>query len=99
MGELLNAFERTADAASTLPVDDALVEAGRTIARRVDEAVATAEGQEVTKALYLVPHLNNILREMLATPLSRKANGIEDGGESSGGSKLGKLRSVNGGKS
>lgn len=57
-------------------VDAALIEAGRKIADRVDEAVYDGEGQEVTKALYLVPHMVNILRELLATPASRQAAGI-----------------------
>lgn len=54
-------------------VDGALAEAGRKIADRIDEAIATGEGQELTKALYLTPHLMNILTKMLATPESRDA--------------------------
>lgn len=52
-------------------VDGALIEAGRTIARRVDEAIATGDGLETTKTMYLLPHLTNVLRELLATPASR----------------------------
>ena len=72
---LRDAFDESAKTSADLNPgwDAALVEAGRKIADRVDEAVATGEGQEVTKALYLVPHMLNVLREMLATPASRSA--------------------------
>lgn len=69
------AFDLSARTAQDLnsEVDAALVEAGRKIADRVDEATATGEGQEVTKALYLLPHMLNVLREMQATPAARTA--------------------------
>lgn len=93
--QLRGAFdESVAASAHVRPVDQALVEAGRTIADRVDEAVAQGEGQELTKALYLVPHLNNILRELLATPASRVAAGITEDKGAKG--KLAELRSING---
>lgn len=76
-------------------VDKALIEAGRTIADRVDAAVALGEGQEVTKALYLMPHLVNILRELMATPSARL--GVDKPKDNSGG-KLAQLRAVQGGK-
>jgi len=80
-GELRAAFDASVKTSTLVgPVDAALIEAGRKIADRVDEATAVGEGQEVTKALYLMPHMVNILREMLATPASRKAAGlIEEG--------------------
>lgn len=70
---LRRAFDESAKTSEELhdSWDTALLAAGRKIADRVDEAVATGEGQEVTKALYLVPHMVNVLREMLATPASR----------------------------
>lgn len=58
-------------------LDDALVAAGRAIADRVDAAVASGDGEELGKALYLVPHLMNVLREMYATPKSRRDAGVE----------------------
>lgn len=78
MGDLRAAYDRTVDADRQLVdrLDDALVEAGRKIADRVDEATATGEGQEVTKALYLLPHLMNVLREMHATPDARLKAGV-----------------------
>jgi hypothetical protein len=70
-----DAFDKAASTSEALnpDLDAALVEAGRKIANQVDEAAATAEGVELTKALYLVPHMMNVLREMLATPASRNA--------------------------
>jgi hypothetical protein len=53
--------------------DAAAQELARTYARRIDEAVEFGEGQEVTKALYLGPHLLNTLRELGGSPQSRKA--------------------------
>lgn len=79
MGDLREAFDGTVvDSGLILPVDAALVEAGRKIADRVDEATATGVGQEVTKALYLLPHMVNILREMLATPAARRNAGLKE---------------------
>src|SRR5690606_33058158 len=63
MGEFRKAFDVTVAANRELhkQIDAALVEAGRKIADRVDEATSSGEGQEVTKALYLVPHMMNVL--------------------------------------
>lgn len=51
--------------------DDAAVTLARTYAQRIDEAVAVGEGQEVTKALYLGPHLLNTLRALGGAPDAR----------------------------
>ena len=107
MGELRDAFDASVKAAQKATDegrldekrDAALVEAGRKIADRVDEATATGEGQEVTKALYLVPHLMNVLREMYATPKARLDAGLTVKGGASSGSKLAQLQSLKGGKS
>lgn len=78
MADLGAAFAKSVAANRELigDLDAALVESGRTIAERVDAAIESGEGQEVTKALYLVPHLMNVLREMYATPKSRKEAGV-----------------------
>lgn len=78
-GQLEGAFERSVESSKELVdgLDDALVESGRVIAHRVDVAVESGEGQEVTKALYLLPHLMNVMREMYATPKSRREAGVE----------------------
>ena len=72
-GDLTAAFDRTVAACELTDVDAAAAEAGRTIARQIDYAVGSLEGQDVTKALYLTPHLMNVLKELLATPASRAA--------------------------
>ncbi|TFD80704.1 hypothetical protein E3T54_02895 [Cryobacterium sp. Sr8] len=79
-----------------LPEDAGLVSAARAVADRIDNAIATESGAELTKALYLVPHVTNLLREMLATPASRLSAKVAK--EVAGG-KLGQLRSAKGGKS
>jgi len=79
-----------------LPEDAGLVAAARAVADRIDDAIATESGSELTKALYLIPHVTNLLREMLATPAARlnaKVNKEVPGG------KLGQLRGIAGGKS
>lgn len=91
--ELRAAFDASASSATDLhpTVDKALVEAGRKIADRVDEAVAS--GNE--RALYLLPHLVNILREMMATPASRAA--VQETATPREG-KLAELRSIHSGR-
>lgn len=96
-GSLREAVDRSVESSRFLVVDvDAgLVAAARAVADRIDEAVASADGQELTKALYLVPHITNLLREMLATPASRvKADLPEDQVQG----KLAQLRAIRGGR-
>lgn len=78
MGDLLTAFERTVGAKPRQDQDAALIETGRQIAAQIDCAVETLQGSDLTKALYLSPHLVNILRELLATPAARHAAGLSD---------------------
>lgn len=79
MGSLAASFEATVrESQMVRPVDAALVETGRKIAEQIDFAVENLTGQDLTKALYLSPHLVNILREMLATPAARQAAGLVD---------------------
>ena len=108
MGDLRDGFDRSVDASSLVTeVDAGLVAAGRKIADQIDHATDNLTGQEVTKALYLTPHLVNILREMLATPAARKGQAAPSGrskkteeasGGDSNGSALGTLRGLKGGK-
>lgn len=58
--------------------DAGAIELARTYADRIDEALQFAEGQEVTKALYLGPHLLNTLRALGGAPAERKALGFEE---------------------
>ena len=107
MGDLRDAFD--ASVAAALKATDegrldakrdaGLIEAGRKIADRVDEATEMGEGQEVTKALYLLPHLMNVMREMYVTPKARLEAGLTTKGGASSGSKLAQLQSLKGGRS
>lgn len=94
MGDLREAFDRSVEANLQIvdDLDDALVTTGRTIADRIDEVAAHAEGQELTKALYLAPHLMNVLREMYATPKARVEAGLKK--EETVGGKLASLRAI-----
>lgn len=64
-------YEATVAALDTTEVDAAAIASGRAIARQIDYSLQHGTGQEVTKALYLVPHLMNVLRELGATPAAR----------------------------
>lgn len=68
---IVAAFDATVAELDTLGADAALIAAGRAVARQIDYALRHGTGQEVTKALYLVPHLMNVLRELGATPAAR----------------------------
>ncbi len=93
MGDLRDAFDESVKANDLIDskIDSALVESGRKIADRVDEATEVGEGQEVTKSLYLLPHLMNVLREMYATPKARYEAGV---GKEDAGGKLAEVRSL-----
>ena len=69
--ELLAAFERTVEALKPEQRDEALVAAGRVITKKIDYAIEHGTIGESTKAMYLVPHLMNVLKELGATPVSR----------------------------
>lgn len=64
-------YEATVAALDTTEADAAVIASGRAIARQIDYSLQHGTGQEVTKALYLVPHLMNVLRELGATPTAR----------------------------
>lgn len=72
------------------PTDQAAVDLALTYAARIDAALTEGEGQEVTKALYLGPHLLNTLRALGGAPAERKALAVEE----AVGGKLAQLRAV-----
>lgn len=79
MANLLNAYESAlVGNKQTEAVDSAIIESGRTLAKSIEDILADPEATatDKTKALYLMPHLVSILRELLATPQARKAVGI-----------------------
>ena len=92
MAGIRDAFDASISASSLIdPVDAAIVAAGRALADQIDFAVDNLTGQDVTKALYLMPHLVNVLREMYATPKSRKEAGL---GQEAAGGKLAAVRDL-----
>ncbi|WP_029153500.1 terminase small subunit [Microbacterium gubbeenense] len=68
---MTNAFDSTVEALKTEPEDVSIIASGRRIAERIDTAAASGDALAETKALYLLPHLMNILRELGATPAAR----------------------------
>lgn len=68
---LTEAFDQTVAALALEDEDEALIASGRRIAERIDTAAASGDALAETKALYLLPHLMNILRELGATPAAR----------------------------
>lgn len=68
---IISNYEATVAALDTTEADAAAIASGRAIARQIDYSLQHGTGQEVTKALYLVPHLMNVLRELGATPAAR----------------------------
>lgn len=72
VSELSDQYERTLEALELEESDSAAIEAGRTIVRQIDHTLQHGTPHERTKALYLIPHLMNVLRELGATPEVRK---------------------------
>lgn len=68
---ITESYERALTELETTGADAAVIASGRAIARQIDYALQHGTGQEVTKALYLIPHLMNVLRELGATPAAR----------------------------
>lgn len=73
-------------------LDAALIESTRTLADHLDHVLANGTDLEVTKALYLMPHLKGYLESMLASPAARKAAGVA--AEAGGKGRLGHLKAV-----
>ncbi|WP_454112820.1 terminase small subunit [Microbacterium maritypicum] len=70
---ITDALEKSLSALDLQDADEALVASCRQVARQIDHAVANGTSLEATKALYLLPHLWNGLRELGATPAARAA--------------------------
>jgi hypothetical protein len=70
---LSDALTVTLDALDLETEDAAIVAACQQVARQIDHAIAHGTSMEATKAMYLLPHLWNGLRELGATPAARAA--------------------------
>lgn len=83
MATLLAAFNDAVEGNKQVEVkvDDAIIESGRTVAKAIDDILADpdASATDKTKALYLIPHIVAILRELLATPAARRNFGLAAG--------------------
>ena len=60
------------------PSDRAAVDLALAYARRIDAALTEGDGPEVTKALYLGPHLLNTLRALGGAPVERQNLHVEE---------------------
>lgn len=80
---VLAAFDKAVSALRLRDEDGALVASGRAIAQQIDFGVTHLLGADVTKALYLVPQLVNVLKELGATPAARDevTSGVPQRGE------------------
>lgn len=67
------AYDETVAALTTTPMDQALIEGGRLICDQMDAAAVSGDLTWISKAIYLIPHLVNVLRELGATPAMREA--------------------------
>lgn len=83
--ELEAAYDETVKALKLKPEDASVVMNGRTIARQIDWTLEHGTSYERTKALYLMPHLMNVLRELGASPAAR--NELTEAGENLGTAK------------
>jgi len=68
---LTEAYDKTIDALVIADKDAALVAFGRRYCEQIDAASALGDPITVTKALHLMPHVVNVLRELGATPAAR----------------------------
>ena len=94
MATLLEAYEAAIAGNTHIEdADGALVQAGRTVADTIDKIVADPEASatDKSKALYLIPHVVSILKELLATPAARKQFGIA-AGEKKAATRLEKMK-------
>lgn len=83
------AFEQSLDALDLTDADLAVIEAGRATAKQIDGALEHGTSYERTKALYLLPHLMNVLKELGATPAARASiRSLMGSKKASGTSKL-----------
>jgi len=67
------AFDASLSSLDVTDADAALIAGCRQVARQIDHATAHGSSGEATRALYLLPHLMNGLRELGATPAARVA--------------------------
>jgi hypothetical protein len=67
-----DAYEETIQGLPDSGKDQALIEAGRRLVRQIDTAANSGDPVLESKAMFLIPHLVNVLRELRATPAIRE---------------------------
>jgi hypothetical protein len=87
---MVDAYDKTIESLVVTDADTALIAGGHRLAERMDAAAGALDPEAETKAMYLMPHLMNVLRELGATPAARAA--VKTAKEDQGG-KLSDLRS------
>lgn len=74
-GQVASSYEKTIRALKAKggleDIDASLIALGRQTARQIDNMVLYGRPEDVTKALYLGPHLVNVLTKLGATPEAR----------------------------
>lgn len=88
-------YDRTIDGLGLAGKDRpaALVALGRRLCEQIDAASAVGDAQTVTKALYLVPHVVNVLRELGAGPEAvEQVRGAAPDGETTASDELAAMR-------
>lgn len=70
---MLQAFEDVVKELQLQPTDAALVAAGRRLSQQLDLTAAAGDSTQLSKSMYLIPHLVTVLRELGATPAARAA--------------------------
>ena len=78
IGPLEAAVRRSLDALEDelAPADAAMSELAVTLARRLDTANAAGDEESISKALWLSPHLANVLKSLGVSPEGRKKAGM-----------------------
>lgn len=85
------AFDKSVEALQLTAADSALIASGRRLAQQIDAASGSFDPLAETKAMYLMPHLMTVLRELGATPAARAS--VKTAKEEQGG-KLAQLRAI-----
>lgn len=93
---LTEAYDATIAQLDLEPEDAAAIASGRRVAERIDAAAAAGDATVETKALYLLPHLMNILDALGATPAARAE--LKAKAKSGDTDKRAKLRALRGGQ-